>query len=69
MGGMHYLRVIMLKKLEGMAPAPYPIKNRVNCRIWINLRLLVGNCQKKTAFQLVFCKSELELLQVDMGMI
>ena len=27
---MLYLRVIMLKKLEGMAPAPYPIKNRVN---------------------------------------
>ena len=30
MGGMHYLGVIMLRKLEGMAPAPYPIKNRVN---------------------------------------
>ena len=30
MDGMHYLRVIMLKKLEGMALAPYPIKNRVN---------------------------------------
>ena len=30
MGGMHYLRVIMLKKLEGMVPVPYPIQNRVN---------------------------------------
>ena len=29
MGGVHHLRVIMLKTLEGMAPAPYPIKNRV----------------------------------------
>ena len=30
MGGMYYLRVILLKKLEGMAPVPYPIQNRVN---------------------------------------
>ena len=29
MVGMHYLRVIMLKKLKGMVPVPYPIKNRV----------------------------------------
>ena len=26
---MHYLRVIMLKKFEGMVLVPYPIKNRV----------------------------------------
>ena len=31
MGGMYYLRVILLKKLEGMAPVPYPIQNRVKC--------------------------------------
>ena len=30
MGGMYYLRVILLKKLEGMALVPYPIQNRVN---------------------------------------
>ena len=30
MGGMYHLRVILLKKLEGMAPVPYPIQNRVN---------------------------------------
>ena len=29
MGGMYYLRVIMLKKLEGIVPVPYPIQNRV----------------------------------------
>ena len=34
----------------------------IKCKICFNLRLLV----KKTAFQLVFCKLELELLQVDM---
>ena len=30
MCGMNHLRVIMLLKLEGKAPTPYPIKNRVN---------------------------------------
>ena len=29
MGGMHHHKVIMLKKLEGMALVPYPIKNGV----------------------------------------
>ena len=29
MGGMYYLRVILLKKLEGIAPVSYPIQNRV----------------------------------------
>ena len=40
MGGMYYLRVILLKKLEGMAPLPYPIQNRVNQFIFANYNLV-----------------------------
>ena len=29
MGGIYCLRVIILKKLEGMVSVPYPIQNRV----------------------------------------
>ena len=33
MDGMYYLRVILLKKLEGMALLPYPIQNRVKNQV------------------------------------
>ena len=41
MGGMYYLRVILLKKLEGMAPVPYPIQNRVKQGIYYELSKIV----------------------------
>ena len=45
MGGMYYLRVIILKKLEGMVPVPYPIQNRVNCD---NVRVLTNTNNKSS---------------------
>ena len=42
MRGMYYLRVIMLKKLEGMVPVPYPIQNRVKNFQTIDLKTFVN---------------------------